>query len=221
MPLFLCPRRAWYLSVLQDSPATTCLARADENGLCNAHENMGIASLLPPHSGLALALVLFPGARALPRQGSSSVVDAGAHSVRRWTPPNPTQGCSQWLWFAGLHEGRNAGGCTTHGTGSGYYAQYSAALASAQHYAGTVLVPVLLLGRFGLANSSQLSPFGRWATSKGVVVFPVARLDFQEDLVRTLSHLKKGNDHLMGPFLSPSHREHHAGSPRAVILAST
>ena len=108
-------------------------------------------------------------------------------------------GCSQWLWFAGLHEGRNAGGCTTHGTGSGYYAQYSAALASAQHYAGTVLVPVLLLGRFGLANSSQLSPFGRWATSKGVVVFPVARLDFQEDLVRTLSH--KGNDHLMGPFL--------------------
>ena len=162
-----------------------------------------------------------PGARALPRQGSSSVVDAGAHSVRRWTPPNPTQGCSQWLWFAGLHEGRNAGGCTTHGTGSGYYAQYSAALASAQHYAGTVLVPVLLLGRFGLANSSQLSPFGRWATSKGVVVFPVARLDFQEDLVRTLSHLKKGNDHLMGPFLSPSHREHHAGSPRAVILAST
>jgi len=59
MPLFLCPRRAWYLSVLQDSPATTCLARADENGLCNAHENMGIASLLPPHSGLALALVLF------------------------------------------------------------------------------------------------------------------------------------------------------------------
>ena len=152
------------------------LARADEED-CNAHENMGIASLLPPHSGLALALVLFPGARALPRQGSSSVVDAGAHTVRRWTPPNPTQGCSQWLWFAGLHEGRNAGGCTTHGTGSGYYAQYSAALASAQHYAGTVLVPVLLLGRFGLANSSQLSPFGRWATSKGVVVFPVARLD--------------------------------------------
>jgi hypothetical protein len=91
----------------------------------------------------------------------------------------------------------NAGEC---GAGDGYYAQYSAALASAQHYAATVLVPVLLLGRFGLANSSQLSPFGRWATSKGVVVFPVARLDFQDDLVRALPHTT-GNDHLMGPYL--------------------
>ena len=115
-----------------------------------------------------------------------------------WTPPKPThQGCSQWLWFVGLHEGHNAGEC---GKGDGYYAQYSAALASAQHYAAPVLVPVLLLGRFGLANSSQLSPFGRWATSKGVVVFPVARLAFQDDLVRALP-ASVGHDHLMGPYL--------------------
>jgi hypothetical protein len=122
---------------------------------------------------------------------------ASVHVGSLWTPPKPTQGCSQWLWFVGLHEGHNAGEC---GAGDGYYAQYSAALASAQHYAATVLVPVLLLGRFGLANSSQLSPFGRWATSKGVVVFPVARLDFQDDLVRALPHTT-GNDHLMGPYL--------------------
>ena len=101
------------------------------------------------------------------------------------------------VWFVGLHEVRNAGEC---GEGDGYYAQYSAALASAQHYAATVLVPVLLLGRFGLANSSQLSPFGHWATSKGVVVFPVARLAFQNDLVHALPKTI-GHDHLMGPYL--------------------
>ena len=121
------------------------------------------------------------------------------HTGKLRTPPKPTthQGCSQWLWFVGLHEGHNAGEC---GEGDGYYAQYSAALASAQHYAATVLVPVLLLGRFGLANSSQLSPFGHWATSKGVVVFPVARLAFQDDLVRALPNTI-GHDHLMGPYL--------------------
>lgn len=101
------------------------------------------------------------------------------------------------VWFVGLHEGRNAGEC---GEGAGYYAQYSAALASAQHYAATVLVPVLLLGRFGLASSSQLSPFGHWATSKGVVVFPVARLAFQNDRVHALPKTI-GHDHLMGPYL--------------------
>jgi hypothetical protein len=118
----------------------------------------------------------------------------------------PSSGCSKWLWVAGLHEGQNAQPCY-----GGYYAQYAAALASAQRNAVDVLVPLLLLGRFGLMNASQLSPFGRWAASKGVAVFPVARLDFQEDLVRTIPHV--GIDHLMGPFLrlhivSPTMRPH-------------
>ena len=119
----------------------------------------------------------------------------------------PSSGCSKWLWVAGLHEGHNA----QPNCYSGYYAQYAAALASAQQNAVDVLVPLLLLGRLGLKNESQLSPFGRWAASKGVAVFPVARLDFQDDLVRTMSHV--GIDHLMGPFLrlhivSPTMRPH-------------
>ena len=98
------------------------------------------------------------------------------------------------MWIAGLHEGRKAST-----SGGAYYAHYCAALASARQNAAGVLVPVLLLGRFGLVNDSQLSPFGRWAASKGVAVFPVARLDFQDDIVRAMPH--RGPDHLMGPFL--------------------
>lgn len=121
----------------------------------------------------------------------------------------PEPRCSRWLWFAGLHEGKRAGGCATT---AGYYEGYSAALASAQFYASEVLVPVLLLGRFGLEDPGALSPFGRWAAFEGVTVFPVASLNFQEDIMRTgysggrwwmvrECSLPARPDHCQGPYL--------------------
>ena len=90
------------------------------------------------------------------------------------------QQCKRWLWFAGMSESYKAR-CSP-GKHDGYYAQYAAALLSAKQHA-SVLEPVLLLGRFGVARRHDrraksgslpaLSPFGRWASEAGATVVTV------------------------------------------------
>lgn len=135
------------------------------------------------------------------RDAAQSVVNALPHMPPLATPlptgHGPTRTCTHWLWFAGLHEGANSRCSAGFG---GYYNQYAVALMSAQRNA-LPLKPVLLLGRYGMENSTAQSPFGRWASRSGARVITVDRLDFQDHLVHGLAKSNPGEDHLMGPFL--------------------
>ena len=92
--------------------------------------------------------------------------------------------------------------CTEYG--GGYKLNYAAALRSAPH---DVLLPVLMLSRYGLTPNPELSAFGRWAQAEGAHVIEVDSLSFQKDLTSHFSHLSHRGwgarqvDHITGPFL--------------------
>lgn len=94
---------------------------------------------------------------------------------------NPLEACKT-LWFSAMHEGpkslcRSANGMT------GFQKKfYAAALASAVINAADTLQPVLILGRYGLNETTELSPLGRWAAKQGAIVITLDRLSFQDDI---------------------------------------
>jgi hypothetical protein len=111
----------------------------------------------------------------------------------------------QTLWFASFHEGSSACPEQSDKEGAGYAIDYSAALSSAIANAGDTLHPVLLLGRYGLANenSTELSTVGKWAAQHGATVIVLPRLSFQDDVNLTVSNFSQQRFHQasMGPFM--------------------
>lgn len=81
--------------------------------------------------------------------------------------------------------------------------EYATALASARQFAGESLQPVLMLGRYGHAATTNLSGIAEWATQKGAIVLFVEELSFQDRVRTWMAGLgfDPMDDHYLGPWL--------------------